>query len=302
MLQNPSTAPEAMIVPAKNLLHGTYLYQDRLSDGAPISPGPGWILLNTPISGTGLQFLLTPLYLMFAALFIGKVTSRGRGSILFVLITFACLNFLQQSMAGHDIFAIGFAMLIITLLTFQKRSDERWVIGLSVIAGVIATARVPFVIFPIILGLYLSRQSISLAVRFTLIALLVAALLHSIAFVWGYLVAGEYQPFHVFNRAKHGTGRPLLVVGALVSITIILLSPWKVREKASSLLIWTWGSLFIPFCTVGIGELIRYEKGILANWEGKNYLTFTLPLLVGAFVLADAERDHSECAESLPPQ
>jgi hypothetical protein len=297
----PSTGPDAMIVPSMNLFQGTYFYQERLFDGAAISPGPGWILLNSLISGTGLQPLLTPCYLTVAALIVGKATSSHRGAVLLLLISFACLNFLQQSVCAHDMFAMGCAMLIITLVTFQQRKNEIWICSLAVAAGVVATARVPLVIFPLILGVFLSRLSIPHAVRFTAIALSTALLLHGTVFCWGQMVGGEYQPFHVFNRARHGTGMKLLTIGALLSAIFAMVSVWKVREKASSWLFWAWVTIFIPFCTVGIGELIHYERWVFANWEGNNYLTFSLPLLIGAFILAEAERGNSVRAGLPPP-
>ena len=46
-----------------------------------------------------------------------------------------------------------------------------------------------------------------------------------------------------------------------------------------------WAIVGLPFVIVGIGELFGATGMDWANWEGKVYVGFALPLLIGAVLL-----------------
>jgi hypothetical protein len=55
-----SSAPDALIEPARRMMQRVHPYAEVLFDGAPISPAPAWILVNAPLTLTGLLWLLYP--------------------------------------------------------------------------------------------------------------------------------------------------------------------------------------------------------------------------------------------------
>ena len=62
-VSSPSTAPDALIETARLFLLGDYPYAAELPGRTPVSPGPGWLLLNLPLVAWGLLPLLLAVYL-----------------------------------------------------------------------------------------------------------------------------------------------------------------------------------------------------------------------------------------------
>ena len=59
-----STGDDAVIEPAKTLLECGRLYDTVLYDGAPVSPGPGWIILNAPFALLHIYWLMNTVYIL----------------------------------------------------------------------------------------------------------------------------------------------------------------------------------------------------------------------------------------------
>jgi len=70
-----STGDDAIIEPVKQLLSSGKLYDVKLYDGAPVSPGPGWILLNAPFVVFNCYYLFTPMYLLASIFLISFATT-----------------------------------------------------------------------------------------------------------------------------------------------------------------------------------------------------------------------------------
>ena len=65
-----STGDDALIIAAKTLKTSAKLYDVTINQLAPISPGPGWILLNSGFVLGNIYFLLTPFYIFLLGFFI----------------------------------------------------------------------------------------------------------------------------------------------------------------------------------------------------------------------------------------
>lgn len=276
-----SSAPDAMIEPARRLVHGVNPYADVLFDGAPISPGPAWIAIHAPLTVAGLIWLVVPLHLAGAAYMLWQVLpSAAVGLTIFILMLPA---FLQMSFVGHDLFAIGCAILATTIGVYRSVSaGGRWLIPWAVAAGLVATARMPLIVLVAALTVLVFARDRRLAGRFLLVAGAVAAGTHLGMFVWTTSLGIRFQPMHVFGR---GAGAGLLV--PLGFSAILVLAAWQWRRGVTTLVEWlrfVWTVAGLPFVVVGLGELRNHGMD-WANWEGKVYAGFTVSLLVAAVLL-----------------
>ncbi len=77
-----SAAP-ALMEPARAIARGKDPYAVRLTDGAGISPGPGWIMLLAQLTLAGGAGLMTGLSTALLGWLIGKSTLEGGGFLLF---------------------------------------------------------------------------------------------------------------------------------------------------------------------------------------------------------------------------
>lgn len=283
----PGTAPNALMEPAVAMLrNGANPYSVRLFDGAGISPGPGWILLNALFSLTGLITLLTPLYLFWAATMLAKWSKLA--AFLFVALLLLTLSFVQMSSIGHDLPATSLALLALALMLHRYHENRPLFWLTAMLTGLLATARVPFIIMPVALSLCLSVVNRRRALQFALLSVGLALIVHLGFYLWAVHDGIFYQPLHVFGRAKAGSSMLVLGLGGLIWLGAAWFTFRKVTHQPASWLIFLWVSVAIPFITVGVGELL--SKGIFsltvwANWEGKGYTVFTIPLLLAALAL-----------------
>lgn len=288
LVQAVSSAPSALIEPAVALFYnGLNPYSVKLFDGAPISPGFGWIFLNSSLLLSGLITILTPMYLIFSGVMVSK-TSRAKCAFFYVSLVLLPINFLLMSIIGHDLPAIILALVGLALaLNIYYKNDIRFIF-IAVLVGLVATARVPFIIFPVALSVCLAKIDLLRARIFLVISIGIALIIHLIFWIWSYNQGIYYQPLHVFGRAIHSGSLITLFLGALAWFFSGWYG-WRLLTKfPSTWMFFLWSVLSIPFIFVGINELLR--DGILysrswENWEGKGYVMFTLPLLAAGLAL-----------------
>lgn len=290
LVPNPSSAPSALIEPAVALFYNRLNpYSIRIFDGAPISPGPGWILLNSPLLLGGLITILTPIYLFFSGLILASLY-KATYAFIYIILVLASLNFLQMSIIGHDLPAIILALVGLTLALNFYYKDNIYFIVIAILVGIVATARVPFVIFPIALSICLVKIDYIRAKVFLIISVGVTVTIHIIFWVWAYDQGVFYQPLHVIGRAAHGGSLIILFLGVLTWAVFGWYRWLCLTECPSTWMFFLWAVLSIPFIFVGINELL--SNGFLylkawQTWEGKGYIMFTLPLLIAGLVLSE---------------
>ncbi len=278
----PSTAPDALIEPARNLLAGRFPYDVALRDAAPASPGPGWVLLNAPLTLAGLVWGLSALWLAVAAVLLER-RHRGAGSG-FVCILLATLPFVRMSAVGHDLFAVACALAAAALVTDLSAGRSRRLALAGLATGVVATARVPLVVFPLVLAALLAGRDRRQGAVFGGAALGSALSIHGAALAWGHAVGAAYQPLHVFDRAQRGLGIWLLAAGAAAWLGSMAVIVVRADRELAGWLRSLWWSMVLPFGAIGCAELAA-RGWAWRGWEGSIYLGFPLPLLAAALAL-----------------
>jgi hypothetical protein len=278
---SPMTTSLALEYPARAFLHGHEMYSVT-ANGAPISPGPGWILLWSPITVPGWTGLLCAIALAVVVVLLYRRSAIAAGC--FALLMLVQPLFLSQMANGQDLFAIAFALVALALLL--ERADTDWKItALGVLGGVVATARVPIVAFVALIGVGLWKRDRRAGVRFLVVSLAVATAFHAEGAYFAHLASHFYQPMHVLGRASaaggisHVKGAALLVAGTLFAL-------WRIRGNAVSWLLWTFATMSLLFTPEGVGEYFTVHRW---DWEGANYISFPIPLLLAALVLMSAK-------------
>jgi len=267
-----STGDDAIIEAFRAFAAGLPMYSAQLYDGAPISPGPLWVLLNGGLAELGAHFLMTPLYLV-AVLMLLEPAQRGAISALLLLNPLVWTT----SGSGHDHVAIGLAF-VACLLWAQRASGAGSTLGLSLAGAVLGTSRVVYAGVPLLLALCATRSTPR--ARWTIAGLgtLLTLATHA-AFV---AQPAPYQPAHLFQRGLNKVGIPLMLLGGAGALLVLA------RRHASSRLAsphWFATLLLVPHGAIALGELLSV-RGNVASWEGANYLLPALPALAYAWLRA----------------
>ena len=279
---NFESAAPALIDSARELAAGRNPYLAESAIGAPISAGPGWIVLLMPLTLSGCEVLINPLCAAACAFLISRRSRFGAG--VFVLLLLLQPNYLGRSTAGHDLYAIPIAFAVLCLLA-EEAMDRVWMVSLlAVIASAFATSRLPMIVPVVILCLGLFRRKRRTAALFALIVLPLSILWHATFYLWARKDGIFYQPMHLVNRANWSGGwfTAIGLAGACgVCAWVLFRMTGDVREWMLG------GTMFLvaAFVPVAVGELVMigFQFG---SWEGGSYLCFGMSLLIAVLALS----------------
>ena len=272
-----STGDDAMILAANSFKNSGKMYDVFINNHTPISPGPAWVIFNTPFSLLDLYFLFSPFYVLVALLLLKKYFGNIISN-LFLGILFSALVTIELFLNGHDILPFSLGFLICTLLIFENFKNKLGLLStilISFLLGIVCTSRVIFFFVPFVFY-FLTK---SLNQKKSLILLMVSSTVF-----WGfngyyYAINQNYQPLHLIQKSVHLSSLPLLILGSLAFL-IALFFIIKFLKKSE---IRDWflilGSLFaLLLIPVSIADLYKQDFNFKL-WEGANYFMPIIPFL-----------------------
>jgi hypothetical protein len=282
-----STANQAMSDPIHALLRGDSLYHVHLSGGAPVSPGPGWILLNSPFTLAHAYWLMLPAWIVATTLVLRGVYRRPYEVNLGLVFLFGSLGFWRLVGEGHDVIAIGCAVVLLVVAADRLVHDDRWAVLVGLMAGVIATARIIYLPLPLLIGVLVwarsQRQAVILAVTGVALAL-VFNLLFSIG-------VHPYPPLHLFGRASQRQPVANLALGVVVTVALLACAIRFRRRDITSWMVWFAACFAVPHFFIGLGEL-EGGRWVFATWEGANYILVGAVPVIAAIMAVQTKWDR----------
>lgn len=278
-----STGDDAMILAAKSLRKTGKLYDVMINDYTPISPGPGWVIVNSPFTFFDLYFLFTPIYL-FISLIVIKKYYGNFSTNLFLLYTFITAVVLELFYNGHDILPFSLSFLIISILIYNtlicKTSILKSVL-LGMLLGVIATSRITFIFTPLLFYFLLRKYN-----KINALFLFLSSLIVFLGFnVYYYTINQNYQPLHLINKANGLLSNPIIL--ALLTFLLVLLYLLKHKFLFFYHNIDWYMKIGLVFSIVllplAIGDLLRLNFNFKL-WEGANYFVPILPFFIISYI------------------
>lgn len=277
-----STADDAVIVAVETLKGSGKLYDATLVTKEPISPGPGWLLMNSGFVLSDCYFLLNPFYLCIALFLISKYYKTYiTNSFLFILMM--ALIYWELFFNGHDItaFSLGFlACMILIYENFRKEQGVFKIILMGILIGLISTSRVVFFFIPFIYFFMLKKDN-----KKNSWIILIASLVTFIGFNgYFYSINNNFQPAHLMHRAQTIMGTPLMIICALILICALYFVINKLQQN--NLVDWlrnmtiAFSVFFIP---IGLADLFRLNFHFII-WEGANYFVPVIPFAILYFI------------------
>ena len=277
-LGREGTGDDALVMPIQALLRGEWMYSVRLFDGAPISPGMGWLLVTGLFVASGTFGLMNTAYMGIAALLASyKHPTRIfsiNSSMAFMLVSFVAI---EQIYSRQDLLAIGWAFLICALLVDDHLNlwNAVWI---GLLTGLAATSRIIFLYFPLIIVAIYWKKDVWAALRFGLTAGISALAWH----IAGILLSNFYQPLHLLlDRGPNRVGIWLILAGGLTMLGCLILALRDPQDTEQRRFCWLALLTVLPLAFISLGELL--SGGIdFAQWEAARYLLPALPLALFA--------------------
>lgn len=280
-------ADDSMILGATNLVRHFDPYRSTTYFGNPISPGPGWVLLASPFSLTGLWALFFPLsvaVLYFVARASGADLEAAAGG---AIVLVSGLGIWEMMVQGGDLFplGVGVALCLFALRDGGPRGRRFWVfVGLL---ALLSTARlvVPFLLLPPVFLYLLRSRGRLVAMRFLAGTTLATLGIHVVF----YLRAADYMPLHLVAKG-------LQILEGLPAWTLVVVAAglgagaYGLRRRLAELdherlVLLTATAFAVPLLVVAVADLS--VRGFdLADWEGSNYAAVAVPSCLYGYLLA----------------
>ena len=277
-----STAAAAMSSTIESLLHGHGLYAVHLHGGVPVSPGPGWLLLNSPFTVAHVYALMDPFWIAVLAVVLRR--TYGRAVEVNLGLVFLCCSpaFFRLLGEGHDIIAISCAMVLLVVVADRcvRTGTGAVVFGLAV--GVVATSRIVYVPLAVLLAIFIARRDPRRAGTVAVVGLATTLALFAV-FAIG---VHPYPPLHLFGRADQRQPHLYVALAAVVLVVLLVVAIRRVGPGVVSWFVWFAVLFSTAQLLIGLGELVGGGYH-LATWEGANYVfAGAIPVIVATFAVA----------------
>jgi hypothetical protein len=246
----------------------------------PRSPGPGWIMVALPFVLLKAYPLFSPVAIIAASILLFRTTGRWAVPNLFVVLSFSSLIMWDLLVEGSDLVPLGFILLALLILIYGSRAIIENTVLLSMLTGMVATARISFFYIPVLFAVILSSRDRKAALLFAAVGTLTMLSLHLAFYYWSSLAGQFYQPLHLLGLQARflpgGFGAAALLACALAGVAIFIMR----KADLGSWLLCSWLGVYAPLFFLGLGDLFFARSLSLTVWEGANYLVPPIPLFV----------------------
>ncbi len=279
LMPDPGSSAAGLRHPAQALLlHGRDPYGAD-ANHTPISPGPGWILLWSPITLPLWTGLLSDITLAVTSWLIYRRHRLAAG--VFVLLLMLLPLYHRMASSGMDLYAIALSFAALGIAMDNASDSPGQTALLAFLGGALATARLPMLLPLLMLGFGLMRKNERTGRIFLAVLVVTAMAWHGTFAAIAYHAGHWYQPLHVMDRAAlSGTWNRVTPVVLGMGCLI-----WGYRRLNADLRTWLIGAFLMMMVLVaptGISEGFHDRSW---EWEGAGYICFPVPLLLAAIAL-----------------
>lgn len=272
-----ATGDDAFFLPINRLLNFEAPYNIQLHDGAPISPGFGWLLINAPFGISYFLPFFVPIYLLITIYLIKEIShSWMLGNCVCLLVTSTTIFWTLLS-SGHDLPAVSLSLVISYVLVELNLKASRGRFIIAIVVGCFSTSRIVFMLLPFLFLFMHVKYRPNYALKLFLLSLCTACLLHAM----GFALSDGYQPMHLVTRGIDRVGLDVIMCGGIMLCIAMWFLFRNISDNPSSRLTAYASVLAFILITIAVGEF-RSDGYNFAAWEGLSYLYVASPIVVFA--------------------
>jgi hypothetical protein len=246
--------------------------------GNPCSPLLGAIIPFIPFALSNLMGLAGPVFfaLSIAVLYLQKVNRLQLGT--FVALIAGTPASLELMVNGSDFVFIGFVTLVAVVMV--KKSENKILsntelLTLSLIVGLLSSARISSLIFAVPFGLVLLFR-MNRWIVFTALVTIVSVLPNLAIYLSS---PEEYSPLHLVAKGQSLVPGGFYVLMFAVTLAALVLGAYGLKNKVLDELSLTLLVISPHLIFLAFGDLIFNRNLDIFWWEGANYLYLLTPML-----------------------
>lgn len=273
-----SDQDNCVILGVTHLLNMEHPYQSRSYFGNPCSTGMGILIAYMPFVYLGIYGLssICFLFLVTYALYKGQGNDIQRaGGYLAILLS--SVFFVELVAIGSDLLFIGLSLALLAVLLprfIANYNMLHWVF-LGVLTGIVASARVNFLVVIAMLAGYVFLYHRRTAFVFFGVAMLVGIVPSLLVYMSN---PDLFTPLHLVAKGDQLMGFELKVFAMMLTVAGYVWSLYLVNKSAEFIACGLFASLCPSLLILSLSDLFNARLGDVATWEGANYLMPLLPL------------------------
>jgi len=271
-----SDQDDCVMLGVTRLLAGQNPYLDRTYFGNMCFTGFGVFAYYLPFVFFKVYFLggLFALGVFFASVFYGTRRNEDIGVLMFLV--FACIAVPELLSTGSDLVFVGSGIALLSVMGMRVCTTKKWgpLLLMALLAGLLSSARMNFlVIFPLVSLFVFPHWRAGAAVLF--IASGMVAIFPSL-FIYSSNPAA-FTPLVLIGKGQSILPASMILVALLLSIFGVAAGYVMSQRNVSKLPTAMFFSLMPGLLILSLGDL-QQRSGIIALWEGANYLIPLVPL------------------------
>jgi len=269
-----SDADDALIAAGQALWRFENPYVQTTYLGNSFTPGPGWALLVSPFSITGLYRFFLPATLAMAIWRLRAARYAWQDINKFLLLLASSLCVWELIAEGGDY--LPFALLTLCALLGLKTASigRPHVAMLTALLGALATFRLPFLLLPALIGFSLLSSFPRRAVFVSCCATAICLFLHAPFLA---ITGRDYPPLNLLLTKAEGSfsaAEFILAVSVCIILGLTMIVNWRGWQSLTHVAC----GLGVPWSIVSAAELA--SAGSFADWGGAGYFAMWLPFVI----------------------
>ncbi len=267
-----------MILASNTLRTTGKLYDVYIDESAPISPGSGWILMNSGFSLFNVYFLFGATYIAILLATIRFFRYSNSFLNLFCLFLGISLVFCELLLNGHDFLPVSMAFFKLFLIVFKNlmTTTKIWkILLIGILLGLVSTSRIVFITIPVLFAFILMRfhrKNAALLLSF-------ASITNISLNLYYYSINDFFQPIHILGKAQRLLGMNLLFFVTILGLGVLFFLSKTIQSDLAKIAKRVALVLAVFLMPVAYFELFRLHFDF-AVWEGANYLMPISPFFV----------------------
>lgn len=271
-----SDQDDCVIIGSTKLLNLSHPYTQRTYFGSPCSPGLGMLLLYLPFVLLKIYPLGAIFFAVLAIFTIQRYTSDTYEAAVFTTLLFTSIFTMEMLVVGSDLFLLGCGLIVLSFNVVHaiKKKTLSKVLWLAVLAGLLASTRVNFLVIVPIISVFIYMHWRKGGLVFAALSFCVAVL----PSVYVYFLSPlQFTPLHLLGKSDYLLQGGLKEIASVISVLAFLIGSYFVKKSINHIPAALFLSLAPSLIALAIGDLLL-RGGDFAQWEGANYLLPILPL------------------------
>lgn len=271
-----SDQDDCVIMGINHLLNFENPYSSQSYYNNPCSPGMGMLIAYLPFVYLDIYILGAPIVITALVYTVSKLNNNLYIASSFLIILLSSILIIELMVVGSDLIFIGVGLVFLSLFLTKaiELKNIRLIILVALIAGIIGSTRVNFLILIFLSSAYIYlywKKGMWIFLLFSLAIALIPSL-----FIY-FSNPDLFSPLHLIGKGSKLLFPVLKYLVIFFNGILFIYSLYLVKKSTKNINMGFFITLVPTLLSLSIADLFM-RSGQISSWEGANYLIPLVPL------------------------